>query len=46
MFGRLYSTLKEMRRAFKILEGNVDGRDFMGVNTCRSKNDFKKGFVK
>jgi hypothetical protein len=38
--GRLYITLKELRRAFKISVGNVDNRDFMGVNTCRSKKLF------
>jgi hypothetical protein len=42
VFGRLYSTLKVMRRAFKILEGNVDGRDFMGVTHADQKMILKR----
>jgi len=40
--GRLYSTLKEMRRAFRISEGNIDGTDFMGITHADQKNDFKR----
>jgi hypothetical protein len=35
--GRLYSRLKEIRRAFKISEGNVEVRDFMGVTHADQK---------
>lgn len=42
MVGRLYSALKEMRRSFKISEGNVDGTDFIGVTRAHQKIVLKR----